>query len=306
MHTRDSKAKSPHIIDLLSSQSSKLTTKIALLTFQDIPDSRFPQVVLLAIEHAQLISQIMLLFPHLDADLHVRSSLLLQAIVYIAKVVNPGYLITFTGNDVLISVIMFLVVCFMVLKYLIFMYIVMVAFYHKRPLEWMNRIWRWIFRMQSRVLYFAVSSFWLNAILATSQKECSILGLGTVSISILSAMMILLEYSFSLYLKITYCYTLPNKNFLASKDNVIEVVTLTQKFLFHILLVGLSSTLVSGWIYMCFNLLFCLMRDVYYFRILPLYDINALKWQGRILLTTTMFTITQLIQLITYTATYKS
>ena len=154
------------LINLLSTQTSKLTTKIAILSFETAADFHPLQITFLIIEYAQIMSQMILLYLNIDEDSYVKSSLFFQTIIYTAKAVNPGYLLSFNGNDNVIGVVLLVVLGFMFFKYILYLYIVIVALYDLRASEWVINLWKLIFKIQSRVLFSVVSSFWLSSSLA--------------------------------------------------------------------------------------------------------------------------------------------
>ena len=290
------------LLKLISTQTLNLTTKVGLLSIETRRDSRLLQSTILIIEYAQIISQMILIYPGIETDQYVKSNLTFRAIIFVAKLVNPGYLLSFQDHN-LIRVILLFVLSFMLLKMVLFIHVVVASAYDLKISNWIARLWRLTFKLQSRILFSGIASFWVSTTQAAYTNEFTFFKLDKIGVVIFSSSMILLEYIISMYLRLTYCYVLPSKSFLSSKGNLTEMITLTHKFFLPVAIISLNYNTTNLWILIILNLLFSLIRDGNYFRTIPLYNIRALLLQGGLLASTTSLSITHFIQAIILSTT---
>ena len=108
-----------------------------------------------------------------------------------------------------------------------------------------------------------------------------------------------MEYLFSLHLQLSYSTSLPSKSCLSSKSNFVEIATLSQKYIMQILQITLTApSLRNQWILVLINLVPSSVRDIYYFCLLPIYNLKALLWQAKLIVIISSLVLAQLIQTI--------
>jgi len=101
-----------------------------------------------------------------------------------------------------------------------------------------------------------------------------------------AALVIAAELSFSLIMEIQFCYVLPDRNFLSSKSNSLQIVTILQKFVMQMLaLIYRSDSDTGAWVISVLGLIFSSIRAHHYHQILPLYHFKALLLQASLLWT---------------------
>ena len=263
---------------------SSLKTKIALLTFFQVNYSDYTEKILVLFEYLQLISQTLLLSPRIYNTSDTETLFITKVVVYFFKLVNPSYLLTFKESDKVMYIILLMVFGFTILKCLVFAYIACIALWNRKPNNLLIRLWRFIFRFQGRFLCFFVTSFWIRAILDSSMGDFTIQGINNLTIISISAILIVMEYLLSFFIEVQFCYILPTKNFLSSKNFHTQVITLIQKLIIQVIQVIFSSNSITDmWTPSVINLLLSLLRASQYYRILPLYNIKALIYQGNLI-----------------------
>ena len=291
-------------LNFMCSDYSRLSTKIGLLSFDNNSRNIPFDIFILFYEYLQLISQILIFNPYIEKSETLGDQALFSGIIYIARRLNPGYWIEFEGEKHYAMIVLIALTCIMLLRYLVFLYIVLVAMFHVRKIDPLITLWKWIFKIQGRILYSLFSCFWVNAILAVSKGEFDHLGIGNTGVVIWSAFMIISEFVFSFFLMARFCYVLPTRSLLAAKDNKVEFIVLIQKLAIQILQISLYSANLkaSSWIFTLVNLVLCLARDFQYFTTLPLYNVLALKFQGTLLVITSSLCISSFLHVITRAA----
>ncbi len=256
--------------------------KFALVTLFNVRYSKIFEKSLLVIEYLQLISQVLLLHPILfdTIDQDLRNSFLFQVVVYFFKLLNPSYLLNFTKEDPHIVPVLCLVTAFAVIKTLLPLYIIYVASQREKDSSWLVNLWRWIFRMQGRILYYFVSSFWVRGIIAISKGEFEVGALPNYIVVVFFVLFMLIGYFSSMFLEIQFQDALSSKNFLDGKNSNMQILTLSQKFVLQIIQLSFRfSDLKAYWFSSIFGLIFCFIRGIKFFRTLPLYHYGALRLQ---------------------------
>ena len=149
---------------------------------------------------------------------------------------------------------------------------------------WIITPWQWLFKLQTRGCYFLFTSFWFTTIVEAKDSGFSLIGIHKIPLIFISSLMIALEFLLSLLFEAQFCYTLPTKNFLSSKNNTLSILTLIQKLIIQIILLVLRSNHLAGsWVASAIGLFFCVLRDYEFFTKLPLYHIKALYLQRQLL-----------------------
>ena len=287
---------------------SSLSTRIALLSLEKKNPSVFIEAFILFIEYIQILSQIFLFDLGLYASSTQSASPFFQGIVYIAEMITPGYWLPYKGYGSLTIVVLFIIAGFTVMKYILFGYIAVLALKQSQGNSLLKFIWKWIFKLQSRVIFSLFAVFWVNSIttLISTEDEIESYGIGRGGVLILSSFMIVIDYTFSLFLDLRFCYILPTKHFLASKDNQLKIFNLTHKLAIQILRIVLperSST--SIWVFTTINLALSLIKDFKYFTTLPYYKIPALYLQGILLALVTSLNVSCFFQIIAKASGYE-
>lgn len=137
-------------------------------------------------------------------------------------------------------------------------------------------------QLQPRIIYY------IMAPILTAVAEGTIRGLFDLnqgmndSLKFLSSILFAGEFIFALILQTQFTCTLPTKNFLSSKNNTTQILTLLQKFINHmvrkILIVAFPATVVV-WPANLIIILLSFVRLGLYFYDLPAYDVDCLFYQ---------------------------
>ena len=270
-------------LDSFCQPRSSLKLKIALSTFYNVSYSHFTDKLISLVEYFQLLSFILFLsFP--DNNNH-NQLFVFRAIVYFFKLINPSYLLDFgTGNNLTQTILIIIFLC-TILKYLLIIYIILFEYWNKR-----NKIniffycWKWIFKIQGRVICSFISSFAVRVIIASSDHEFKIFGINKLPLIIICALLIAFEYIISFTIETQFYQVLPNKNFLSSKNSFTQVVILTQKLLLQVLqMVCELNRLTNLWIFTIPNLLLSSLNNYHFYTRLPFYNFQALFFKGKFL-----------------------
>jgi len=259
---------------------SSFKTKIALLSFYKVNFSKWTDKLLLVLEYLQLMSQIILS----QDDSTTNYDLPFQIIIYFFKLINPSYLLGFDREHSAAFAVLILILCCVILKLMLFAYVVCVSLGHTKKFSWLIDLWRWVFKLQTRLIYFLFTSFYLRAMVLSLEGSAST-PIGKTAIMCITCFVIVIEFVFSLMLETQMGYFLPDKSFLASKNNGLQIITLTQKLVIQMILAIFRSDLekTRAWVISCFSMAFNLLRTSYYYRFLPLYHFKALTLQGSLL-----------------------
>ena len=115
-------------------------------------------------------------------------------------------------------------------------------------------------------------------------KELDIDRASKTAIWTICGLLIFLEYIFSLTMNIQFYYMLPTKSFLSSKSWTLSVLTLTHKVILQAFQVSFGPNIRSGvWVINTVSLLLSISRHIHFFTSLPLYNLEALFYQGSLL-----------------------
>ena len=268
-----------------SQAASNVHAKIALISMHKPSSSYLLGAVLLLIEHAQLMSQALLLRPSLYQSATLDSNLFTMIVFYAAKLVNFSFLLPFNETESrLTTTVLIIFLAWSFLKYFLFGYIVFIGLYNHKGSELFLNLWRWIFKLQGRVFYYLVTSFFVNAVRAASQGEYLFFKNQKILSMAFFCCVIALEFCFTFFLKFYYSRIFPTKDILSSKTNRLQILTLFQKLIIQILQIALPfDTKASDWILEIANLVCIITINYQFYKILPIYNLPSLTLQGCLL-----------------------
>jgi len=254
-------------------------SQIAWLSIKESPILPLHDHIMLLLEYIQFISPILLISLRFKNN---QEAVLPEVITRIKSLIDMSSWVPFEKIGPFQVAILSFVGLVMILKYLLFGYIALIARNKGTcPKNWLIQIWQYVFRVQGRVLYFFGSTFWIKAIYAVKNAREEISSSEYYGIMIVSAVMMGLEFILTLMLYVCYIDILPSKQFLSRKDNTVEIIGLIQKLAIQVLVVSLDYGLLSSlWTFTSVNMLMDVMRNVYFYKKLPLYRFKALFYQG--------------------------
>jgi len=267
----------------ICADQSSLTARIAMISL--FSDSSVPVLfhkILLLLEYLQLLSPILLFTLFFNQTQH---SFFPKTVLFLARFINPGLWLPFDDlNDAEIIILSGLFIL-TVLKYLLLIWIIYKFVHNSQPQKLLAKLWRNLFEVQGRVLYFYTTFFWVNMAMTTSLTESLNEERESKGKLVSGLLAISLDFAFSLILYSRYHYMLPSKSFLSSKDNIVDMITLVQKLVVQILTIFLPlDSQSSMWVVTIVNVTIDLIRNFYFFRRLPLYSFEALNYQAIILM----------------------
>jgi len=288
-------------LSILCQDQSKFSTRFALLTFQHKRFSIISEATIVLFDYLQLISLILILNSPSDED---RTGSKLHGVISFAKIFQPGSWISFKEPSSIHLVIMIIVMVILVLRYIIFGYISAMTLSRKSVHIITKQIWMFIFRIQGRILCQFLTSFWVQDIVSFLKKENNYSILSKDATIILGLFIFVAEYSFSFFLQIKFCYLLPAKNWLASKNNHLEVLNLIQKLIVQAFQMAFASRSFSTniWSIIPLMLFLNLLQIFQSYKALPLYNLKALRFQTALLMALTSLNTTCFIRICAWTA----
>ena len=173
---------------------------------------------------------------------------------------------------------------FTLLKYLLFFYILVQSAFNKTPNDFLRGTWRYIFKLQGRIICCFTTSFWVTTIVNTSYGTFGISGLGDGVLISISVLLIVLEYLLSFLLETQFCDLMPTKQYLAAKNFDMQILTLLQKLVLQLIQVFTDDNVsASLWVCILFNMTLSFIREYRFFTTLPLYSHKSLLYQGNLL-----------------------
>jgi len=294
----ESPQKRINTLDLFSEKPLELSAKFANIIFNNNADSHLIEILVLIFEYAQLISQVILLYPSFQNTSNDENPLQ-RDIIYATKLINPSCFLSFTGpGDSTAKAVLYIVMCWLILKYCIIAYICFCISRNKTPRSLALHSFRWSLQLQSRVVYYFASSLFFCSIIANKENGF-IFGVGKIGDFVVCGIFIFIEFYLAMSPKIQFHCILPTKIFLSSKDNTVEIINFLQKFLLQILQLSLSQTAIaSQWILTLTNLALALFRTFQYFTTLPLYKVKSLFLEGVLIGVLTSLNLASLVHLI--------
>jgi len=207
-------------------------TRFAVISTNKAKYPHILDIILLFIEYAQLVSQSIIInynsFPNQEI------SGISRVVLKFAQTLTPGCLFTLRREGVFNTEILIILMLWIVAKYLLFIYIVLIckkSNFQKSSV--LITVWKWLVKIQSRVLYYFITSFWFTALIAVVDnnshfdfKDSAVVGIACFAI--------ILDFIFSFINGIGFSYILPSSHFLCSKSMKGETVTLFQKFVVQV------------------------------------------------------------------------
>jgi len=265
-----------------------LKKRIGLMTFYDVEYSKLTEMLILFLEYSQLISQVLLVcsstYTATDSenDFAIDKKFFFDFITYSFKLTNPSFLISFQEYNKNNGSILGILIACTILKFALLAYITFIAYYENcKGSHFLIMLWKWIYRLQTRVLCFFVTSFWLRSLLGNETEGFRLFGMGKIAGRSILSLLIPIEYIFSAYMVMQFCYRLPTKNFLSSKSFNMELLTLAQKLVLQIVHLSFrNDSIACAWVFTVLNLFFCMARTQKFYRTLPLYNLQALRFKG--------------------------
>ncbi len=272
-----------------SRKTSFWKRRMGFMTINRAESSIWIERIILFLEYSQLISQILVVccdsyvYKSAESDTYVDKKYFFDIITYIFGLLNPSFLISFKDCNRTIGSTLGVVFGVSLLKLALFGYIMWISS-SKRSEEGspiLIGLWKWVFRGQGRVLCFFITSFWIRSLLGMENEGFRLFGIGKLGCIIIFSILILVENTFSIILETQFCYRLPTKNFLSSKGFQMQLVTLTQKIVLQIIHVSFKTpSLACLLVFTSTNMVFCLLRSQIFYTTLPLYKIQALRYQS--------------------------
>jgi len=301
MSSKDSQAQA---LSSFCQNSSSLKTKLALSTFYRIQNSALVEKFTLIIEYLQLISQAIFSSSFAYSIDSKNERYIFSIIIYALKLIIPSYLLNF--QDSMTSTVYIILLIGSLLK-LVFsgavLYSSIKEIQMNSSLFWP---WRWIYRLQTRVLYFLFTSFWVRLMIEAKERDFRMLGMNKSSILSIGSIMIAIEFLFSLMLEIQLCYFLPTKNFLSSKNNKLPVLTFLHKVVIQVLMLCFeSNSQALAWLVALFGMIIGAFKLYELFLKLPLYHTKALLLQASLLSIVISANFAQFINLLLKTTNSK-
>jgi len=267
-------------LDSFCQNRSSFKTKLALLSFYKVHYPKWINQLLVVFEYLQLMSQVLLL-PGASYDNPEYYKFPFQIVVYFFKLVNPSYLLTYESRDTTTLTVLIMVLCLVLLKLLLFAYVVCMSLWGWKKKNWLVYLWKWVFKLQSRVIYLLLTTFWIRALIFSLEDNLGAIQMNKGGVVCVTVFVVLIELALSLIIETQFCYVLPCKNYLSSKNSDLPNITLLQKFIMQILLVIMrADSQANAWIISVFALVISLIRSYLFYRDLPLYHLKALLLQG--------------------------
>ena len=264
---------------------SFLKTKVALLTFYKIQYSSWVEKLILIFEYLQLMSQALFASSLLFESSNHRQYLY-KIIIYAFKLVNPSELLSYESSDSMTLTVLVMVFCCTLSKIALFAKVIDVSIRNKKMNSWLLLLWRWIFKLQTRVLYFLFTSFWVKATMEAQERGFNPFGMRKYGVFFVSSFMLTAEASLSLTLETQLCYFLQTKSFLSSKNNQLEILTFLQKLMIQVFILSIRSDSEGlAWITGLIGIIMSTIKYYQFFALLPLYHFEALLLQGGLLAT---------------------
>jgi len=294
---------SSHQLEFLGSMcedTTPLRGRIAILSSETSSSSDIMNRIIIFIEHAQSLSLFFITNHKALGESTSRSVNISDLLYSFSALLGPGNLLIFDRKHFdQVAVILILALCFFIFRILLFGYIVYLAIRKKEGSKALISIWRMIFKVQARVIYYFMASLWVNTASATLSNEMNIESEINYMVLVISTIMLVLEFAFAVFLQTQFEGFLPSKSFLASKSNVTETITLCQKFFNQIVRrVLVSVPTASIWINNIFLVISSAIRLKYYLRYLPAYRVESLRYQVYFLVTVFCLNIACLAQVV--------
>jgi len=214
----------------------------------------------------------------------INEKFIFRAITYFFKLVNPSYLLDFGGENKAAEVVVFLVFMSTIIKYLLLAYIITVEYKNKKRISCLYFFWKWIFKLQSRILCVLTASFAARTIIKASTEEFTVFGSSKVATIVIAGIIVVLEYILSFVQEWQLCEILPTINFYSSKNSKTQIIVLFQKLVLQVFeIVFKSQNSINVWAFTIPTILLSIMNNYYFYTKFPFYNFQALLYQGKCL-----------------------
>jgi len=300
------------MLDLKKSQmSSKYLASIcksnpsffAKLTISANYQKRTPHFIdalLLTIEYLQLFSQFWLLNNNLYPQISSSSVYLPQVLSDLGRVLLPGGFFRSIVNKRTLLIMFLILVIFSILRIWLIVHVSDAARKGEKLRNQVAMVWNWFYHFSARVIYSAIVSFWNILIQIALRNTVQFDPFFRYCLITVPCVLMVFEVSVSIIIERSLSYNLPTKRFMSRKESTVETITLIQKIInqaFLISYVKLTKyAMTLSWFSNIINLGFCMLRDFYFFRNFPLYNIKALRYEACLLVLTTTQCLVYLIQ----------
>ena len=273
-------------IRALCNNQITFSTRMSLLSFYKIHFPKIIEQLILILDYLQLFAQALIANNYFYDTSAISFNTLLNNLLPIARVISPGHLLPFDDDhNAIILIVLLILFLYLIFKYVLAAYIILVTSRNLIPNMSLLRIWQGIFQLHGRILYYLVSSFWVNLALAASEDRYRPFGLSSPVVVTISIIIMIMELFFALCINVRFEYILPSKSFLASKSNRGELISLLQKFILQIFEIALDANKwTNAMIYCAFSFVLSIGNLVDFFISLPLYNLKALALEACLLI----------------------
>jgi len=291
---------STHYLSNLGKDDTPLRGRIATLSVQTNDFTKYTDQIITFIEYSQMIVLLLLSNYKLYPEHNTHSIEIYNLIQWATKVISPGnYLPQSPEGWKTVKLVLGLCLLSYIFRVLLFLYIIWLAWKRKRGPQFLINIWQWIFRLQGKVFHFIFASLWTNAYDQAYKDSFGLAFHDKVSFMFICCLMLVLEFSLSITIITQFNNVLPYKRFSAAKDNYSELSLLIQKFTIHILRRGINlETVPQVWLYGVINIIFGAARIYHTFKKLQIYNYQALRFQLSFFISTLMFPVCTIAQVI--------
>ncbi len=264
--------------------SLKPTVAFAKLSINDFHYPKYFEYAITFLEYAQLMSQFLLFVPAIYQDPEFSDDIFVKHIIFGAKLLNPGSFLVNIEKNSTTTVVLIIVILSTLIKFLLFGYLVFISRVNWPGQTILVKAWKWIFRLQVRIIYALVTSFWVQIIISSSNDQnITLFGLSELPSILISSVLIGAEFILSFIILSYFTYVLPNKNVFSAKTNVLESTTFIQKVLIQVLQMAFASnsnSLGANWTFSIITFIVTVARIFYCCFTLPLYKTKALNFQS--------------------------
>jgi len=260
------------------------TVAFARLSINDFHYPKYSEYAITLLEYAQLMSQFLLFAPAIYQDPEFSDDIFVKHIIFAAKLLNPGSFLVNSENNSTTTTVLSIVILSTLIKFLLFGYLIFISKTCRPGISLIVKAWKWVFRLQVRIIYGLVASFWVQIIISSSNDQnVTLFGLSEFPSILISSVLIAAEFILSSIILLYFTYILPNKNVFSAKTNVLESTTFIQKVIIQVLQMSFgktSNSLGANWTFSIITFIVTFARIFYCCFTLPLYKTKALNFQA--------------------------
>ncbi len=277
-----------------------LRGRIAILTLSTEASSKIVDRIILFIEYAQCLS----LFFNASYKVYGQETTGKIQISNFAlnffRLLSPANFLTFNKDTTpfILSISYILIFAFL-FRLVTFSLIVWKSFHKQEPSRPLVLIWKWIFWLQVRVVYYFMATIWINFFDAAYKEKLQLSDIQRKAYLFACMFMIFAEFIFSLVVQTQFSGVIPSKSLLSCKENKIEMITLVQKAsnqIFRRIFTG--DPRVGLWIVCVLALVLSIARLKFFVHYLSPYQIDSLFYQMYFLVIILAFNIACLAQIV--------